>query len=93
MLDGEIATVKCATLDTLRTAFDGFRVDRHGNLWASTGRGVDVFAPDGKLIGRIPIPELVSNVCFVGPNRNRLFITAQTSLYAIFVNSGPAVVI
>ncbi|MET0599781.1 MAG: SMP-30/gluconolactonase/LRE family protein [Mesorhizobium sp.] len=70
--------------------FDGFRIDREGNLWTSTGRGVDVFAPDGTLIGRIPIPELVSNVCFGGPNRNRLFITAQSSLYAVYVNSAPA---
>ena len=70
--------------------FDGFRVDRHGNIWTSTGQGVDVYAPDGALIGRIPIPEIVANVCFGGPNRNRLFIAGQTSLYSIYVNSAPA---
>lgn len=46
-----------------------------------------VYAPDGALIGRIPVPEIVSNLTFGGPKRNRLYITAQTSLYAIFVNA------
>lgn len=67
--------------------FDGFRIDIHGNLWASSASGVLAYAPDGTLIGRIPIPELVSNVCFGGRNGNRLYITAQTSLYAIFLNT------
>ena len=49
-----------------------------------------VHARDGTLIGRILVPELVSNVCFGGPKRNRLYITAQTSLYAIYVNAHPA---
>ena len=67
--------------------FDGFRIDEGGNLWASTATGVAVYAPDGSPIGRIPIPELVSNLCFGGPKRNRLYITAQTSLYAVYVNA------
>ena len=67
--------------------FDGFRVDVQGNVWTSSGDAVLVYATDGMLIGRIPIPELVANVCFGGPRRNRLYITAQTSLYSIFVNS------
>lgn len=66
--------------------FDGFRVDRDGNVWTSQGCGVSVHAPDGALIGRIPVPELVSNLTFGGRKRNRLFITAQTSLYALYVN-------
>ena len=70
--------------------FDGFRVDRHGNIFASSGDSVRVYAPDGTLIGRILVPEVVSNVCFGGPKRNRLYITGTTSLYAIYVNSGPA---
>lgn len=70
--------------------FDGFRVDEHGNVWTSTGTGVVVYAPDGTLIGRIPIPELVSNLCFGGPKRNRLYVTAQTSLYSLYVNAHPA---
>jgi gluconolactonase len=67
--------------------FDGFRLDAHGNIWTSTAEGVRCYAPDGTHIGTIPIPELVSNVCFGGPKRNRLFITAQTSLYAVFLNT------
>ncbi|WP_027168301.1 SMP-30/gluconolactonase/LRE family protein [Mesorhizobium sp. WSM3224] len=70
--------------------FDGFRVDRDGNIWASSADSVRVYAPDGALIGRVLVPELVSNVCFGGPKRNRLYITAQTSLYAIYVNAHPA---
>ena len=69
--------------------FDGFRVDRGGNLWASSADSVRVYAADGTLIGRIRVPELVSNLCFGGPKRNRLYITAQTSLYAIYVNAHP----
>lgn len=69
--------------------FDGFRVDRDGNIWASSADSIRVYAQDGSLIGRIPIPEIVSNLCFGGPKRNRLYITAQSSLYAIHVNNHP----
>jgi gluconolactonase len=71
--------------------FDGFRVDRNGNVFASSGDSVRVYATDGTLIGRILVPEAVANVCFGGPRRNRLFITATSSLYAVYVKSGPAV--
>jgi gluconolactonase len=67
--------------------FDGFRVDVHGNIWTSAGKSVDVYAPDATLLGRIHLPEVVANVCFGGPKRNRLFICATTSLYAVYVNS------
>ncbi|MGJ4949786.1 SMP-30/gluconolactonase/LRE family protein [Bradyrhizobium sp. HKCCYLS20291] len=67
--------------------FDGFRIDRNGNIWTSTGDAVAIYASDGTLIGRIPVPEIVANVTFGGPKRNRLYITAQTSLYSIFVNA------
>jgi gluconolactonase len=67
--------------------FDGFRVDTKGNIWSSAGDGVHCFAPDGTLLGRINVPEVVSNVCFGGRKRNRLFITATTSLFAIYVNA------
>jgi gluconolactonase len=67
--------------------YDGFRCDTHGNVWTSASGGVHCYALDGTHIGTIPIPELVSNVCFGGRKRNRLFITAQTSLYAIYVNA------
>ncbi len=67
--------------------FDGFRCDVHGNVWTSTGEGVRCYAPDGAHIGTVKVPEMVSNVCFGGLKRNRLFITAQTSLYAIYLNT------
>jgi gluconolactonase len=70
--------------------FDGFRVDWRGNLWTSSADSVRAYAPDGTLIGRVRVPELVSNLCFGGPRRNRLFITAQTSLYAIYLNAHAA---
>ena len=66
--------------------FDGFRVDTHGNLWTSAGDGVHCYAPDGVLIGKIRVPEVVANVCFGGAKRNRLFICATTSLYSVFLN-------
>ena len=64
---------------------DGFRVDTHDNLWTSTGRGVSCYDYSGTLLGEIPVPEVVANLCFGGPKRNRLFITATKSLYAIYV--------
>lgn len=70
--------------------FDGFRLDRAGNLWTSSGDGVRVYAADGTLLGRINIPETVSNLCFGGPKRNRLYITASSSLYAVYVYAAPA---
>jgi gluconolactonase len=68
-------------------SFDGFRFDINGNLWSSAGDGVHCFAPDGTLLGKVLVPEVVANVCFGGPKRNRLFICATTSVYAIYVNA------
>lgn len=65
---------------------DGFRVDRHGNLWISAWDGVQCHTPAGELIGKIRVPEMVANVAFGGPRNNRLFITATTSVYAVFLN-------
>jgi len=72
---------------------DGIRADVDGNLWAAAGwagdgfDGVHVFAPDGTRIGLIRLPETVSNLCFGGAKRNRLFMTASQSLYAIYVET------
>lgn len=67
--------------------FDGFRVDRSGNIWSSAGDGVHCFAPDGTLLGKIRLPEVVANVEFGGLKRNRLYICATTGLYAMFLNA------
>ena len=73
---------------------DGIRCDVDGNIWASAGwvgdgyDGVHIFgAEDGKRIGQIKLPEICSNVCFGGKKRNRLFMTASTSLYAVYVET------
>jgi gluconolactonase len=64
---------------------DGLRVDERGNLWVAAGDGIHCFSPDGTLLGKILIPETVANLTFGGPKRNRLFITATRSLYAVYV--------
>jgi gluconolactonase len=69
---------------------DGFRVDSEGNLWSSAGDGVHCLAPDGTLLGKIKVPEIVSNICFGGREKQQLFITATTSLYAISLNRAGA---
>jgi gluconolactonase len=72
---------------------DGFRLDVDGNLWCGWGMGaagldgVHIFNPQGKLIGRIDLPERCANLCFGGVHRNRLFMAASTSLYSLYVNT------
>lgn len=82
MKDGEVAGLA-----------DGIRADMDGNIWVGAGwvgegyDGVHIFAPDGVRIGQILLPEICSNVCFGGLKRNRLFMTASQSLYAVYVET------
>ena len=69
---------------------DGIRTDTNGNLWASAADGVHCIAPYGHLMGKILVPEVVSNICFGGRAKHQLFITATTSLYAISLNRNGA---
>ena len=62
---------------------DGIRCDAAGRLYASAGDGVHVFAPDGRRIGKILVPQSPANLCFGGEGNRTLFVTARTSLYAI----------
>jgi gluconolactonase len=64
---------------------DGMRLDEHGNVWTSAADGIHCYAPDGTLLGKILVPETVANLVFGGPNRNRLFIAASTSVYSLYV--------
>jgi gluconolactonase len=72
---------------------DGLRADIDGNIWSSGGwvgdggNGVHIFAPDGERIGQILLPETTANLAFGGPKRNRLFMAASQSLYAVYVNT------
>jgi gluconolactonase len=71
---------------------DGFRCDTDGNLWCGWGGGegedgVAIFNPDGRMIGRILLPERTANLCFGGVKRNRLFLASSQSLYSVYVNA------
>ena len=72
---------------------DGIRADTDGNIWVGAGwvgagyDGVQVFTPEGERIGMILLPEICANVCFGGPKRNRLFMAAGQSLYAVYVEA------
>lgn len=66
-------------------AFDGFRADDEGRIWTSAADGVHCYDPDGTLIGKLRVPEVVANVTFGGDRRNQLFITATTSVYTLLV--------
>lgn len=75
---------------------DGLRIDGDGNLWCGWGMdadldGVRVFTPDGHAIGHVHLPERCANLCFGGRNRDRLFMAASHSLYALHVNVQGAV--
>jgi gluconolactonase len=82
------------TIDAVKCGPDGLRCDVEGNLWASSnaGRalgysGATVWNPAGKLLGRIRIPEVCGNITFGGPKRNRLFMAASQSIYALYVGT------
>jgi gluconolactonase len=72
---------------------DGIRADRDGNIWAAAGwagpgfDGVHCYSPEGELLGKIHLPEPCSNLCFGGAKKNRLFMTASQSLYAVYVEA------
>lgn len=81
-------------IDGVRCAPDGLRADVYGNLWCSSNAGnnvgysgVTVHSPDGQLIGRVRLPEVCANITFGGARRNRLFMAAGQSLYALYVNT------
>lgn len=93
VVDGERLANGRVFCDLGTAVADGIRCDTAGNVWSSAGwggadeNGVHVFAPDGSLIGKIHLPEPVSNLCFGGRKRNRLFMTASQSVYTLYVET------
>jgi gluconolactonase len=91
--DGKTIANKRILIDAGLGTPDGMRCDIDGNLWCGWGMGsaaldgVMIFAPDGSPIGRIALPERCANVCFGGRKRNRLFMAASQSIYAVYVNT------
>ncbi|HYW84619.1 MAG TPA: SMP-30/gluconolactonase/LRE family protein [Spirochaetia bacterium] len=65
---------------------DGFRLDEHGNIWTSARDGVHCISPQGELLGKILLPDIISNVVFGGLRKNRLFATGANSLFSIYLN-------
>jgi gluconolactonase len=92
VIDGKKLANGRVFCDVGKGGADGIRCDIDGNIWSASGGGegedgVHVFAPDGKLIGKICLPEICANLCFGGQKRNRLFMTASESLYSLYVNT------
>lgn len=95
--DNKVSNGKIFTecmVDGIKCGPDGLRTDVDGNLWCSSnaGRalgysGATVWSPEGKLLGRIRLPEVCGNITFGGPKRNRLFMAASQSLYALYVGT------
>jgi gluconolactonase len=95
--NGRISSVKqfaTVRIDGIACGMDGVRADVFGNLWCSSNagptvgyHGVSVLNSSGALIGRIRLPEVCGNIAFGGPKRNRLFMAASQSLYAVYVNT------
>jgi gluconolactonase len=98
--DNKMANIRLFSnfmVEGVRCGPDGMRADVNGNLWCSSNagsasntigyNGVTVWSPDSKLLGRIHLPEVCANVAFGGPKRNRLFMAAGQSLYAVYVGT------
>lgn len=95
--NGRVSNVKQFAelrVDGVACRTDGVRADVFGNLWCSSNAGaavgysgVTVWNAAGALLGRIRLPEVCANVAFGGAKRNRLFMTASQSLYAVYVNT------
>ena len=66
--------------------FDGIRLDSEGRVWAAAGDGLQCFDPDGTLLGKLQVPEIVANLTFGGPQRNQIFMCATSSVYSIRVS-------
>jgi len=66
---------------------DGFRLDAQGWVYTSSLDSVQVYHPDGTLLGKIHVPEKVGNLCFGGARRDQLYVAASSSLYRIVLRT------
>lgn len=87
VIGGEVRDEPAPFIDIDSGVPDGMRVDEQERIYVSTLEGVQVFNPEGNKIGLIPVPEMVTNICFGGSERNVLYITATSSLYRIELNT------
>ncbi|MGI4983722.1 MAG: SMP-30/gluconolactonase/LRE family protein [Janthinobacterium lividum] len=83
--DGSLAGSGRVLIEMPRGIPDGLRIDEFGNIWTSAEDGIHCYAPDGSLLGKILLPEVSANLTFGGRLRNRLFITASSSVYSVHV--------
>jgi gluconolactonase len=84
--DGSVTDGKVfvdAAQESERGGPDGIRVDKQGNLYGSGPGGVWIISPDGKHLGTIKVPEVVSNVAWGDEDGKTLYLTASTSLFRI----------
>lgn len=94
VIGARVANLRAFTdcmVDGIHCSPDGMRPDRAGNIWCSSAAplgyaGVTVWNSQGKLIGRIRLPEGCANLCFAGPKRDHLFMAATQSIYMLRVN-------
>ncbi|WP_236666948.1 MULTISPECIES: SMP-30/gluconolactonase/LRE family protein [unclassified Nonomuraea] len=84
--DGSLTGGKVFADGSANDNFDGIRLDNTGRVWTAAGKAVLCYDPDGTLIGRLRLPEFTANLVFGGPKRNRMFITASTSLYSLMTS-------
>ena len=62
---------------------DGIRCDEMGNVWSSSGDGLQIFSPSGELVARILLPESARNLAFGGSDGTTVYVTAGASLYMV----------
>jgi gluconolactonase len=85
--DGASLTGGDVVISAAAGSFDNIRLDLDGRIWAGAGEdGVHCYAPDGTLLGKIRVPDIVANITFGGPKRNRMFIAANTSLFSLVMS-------
>jgi len=68
---------------------DGMKCDQLGNIWVTAPGGVWIYAANGDLLGKVRVPELVSNLNWGGAEFRTLFMTATHSVYTVTTKVGP----